>query len=138
MEIVFPKGKQVNAIYKGFTIETDQPENQGGNGSAPSPFDLFLASIGTCMGFYAPSFCQERNISTQGLKLELTAERNPETGLTGRISVEIRLPTGFPAKYREAVKRAAELCTVKKHLQRPPIFEINAMIDEPKPVAIAG
>ena len=137
MEIVFPNGKKVNAIYKGFTIETDQPEREGGDGLAPSPFDLFLASIGTCMGFYALSFCQERSISTQGLKLQLGVERNPETGLIGRISVEIRLSPEFPAKYREAVRRAVELCTVKKHLQSPPIFEITAIVEELKPAAVA-
>ena len=64
MEIVFPAGKKVNALYRGFTIETDQPENGGGDGSAPSPFDLFLASIGTCVGFYVLSFCHERSIPT--------------------------------------------------------------------------
>jgi ribosomal protein S12 methylthiotransferase accessory factor len=130
MEVVFPGGKKVNALYKGFIIETDQPEHDGGGGSAPSPFDLFLASIGTCVGFYVLSFCQERRIPTAGLKLNLQAERNQETGLIGKIGIEIGLPPEFPEKYKEAVKRAAELCTVKKHLESPPQFEITATLAE--------
>jgi putative redox protein len=132
MEVVFPGSKKVNALYKGFIIETDQPEHAGGGGSAPSPFDLFLASIGTCVGFYVLSFCQERSIPTEGLKLNLRAERNEETGLIGKIAIEIRLPREFPKKYGDAVKRAAELCAVKKHLENPPQFEIATTITEPK------
>jgi ribosomal protein S12 methylthiotransferase accessory factor len=130
MEVVFPGGKKVNALYQGFIIETDQPEHAGGGGSAPSPFDLFLASIGTCVGYYVLSFCQQRSISTEGLKLDLQTEQNQKTGLVGKINIEIRLPAAFPKKYKEAVKRAAELCAVKKHLQSPPQFEITAPLAE--------
>ena len=132
MEVIFTGSKKVNALYKGFIIETDQPEQAGGSGSAPSPFDLFLASIGTCVGFYVLSFCQERSIPTEGLKLNLRHERNEETGLIGNIAIEIRLPREFPKKYSDAVKRAAGLCAVKKHLENPPRFEIATTISEPK------
>jgi len=138
MEVVFPGGKKVNALYKGFIIKTDQPEHNWGGDSAPSPFDLFLASIGSCVGFYVLSFCQERSIPTAGLKLNLQAERNEETGLIGKISIEIGLPSEFPEKYREAVKRAAELCAVKKHLQSPPQFEMITTAAESKLAAIQG
>jgi ribosomal protein S12 methylthiotransferase accessory factor len=136
MEVAFPGGKKVIALYKGFIIETDQPEHAGGSGSAPSPFDLFLASIGTCVGYYVLSFCQERNLSTEGLKLDLDTQWDQKTGLVGKINIEIRLPAAFPEKYREAVRRAAELCAVKKHLQDPPQFEITATLAEPKLAAI--
>ncbi len=126
MHISFPGGKKVNAEYKGFTIRTDQPENEGGENSAPSPFDLFLSSIGTCAGYYVINFCRERNISYQDIELTLTTERNPEKGLIGKITIELKLPAGFPERYREAVIRAANLCTVKKHLADPPEFQIYA------------
>jgi len=134
MQIVLPGGKKVNAIYQGFTIKTDQPKGSGGDGSAPSPFDLFLASIGTCAGFYVLSFCQERGIATDEVKLALLAERNRETGLTDRIAIEVQLPPEFPERYRGAVKRAAELCTVKKHLHSPPVIEISTRLNEKVPV----
>jgi putative redox protein len=130
MEVVFPGSKKVNALYQGFIIETDQPEHAGGGDSAPSPFDLFLASIGTCVRYYVLSFCQERSISTEGLKLDLQTERNQKTGLVSKITVKIGLPVKFPEKYEEAVKRAAELCKVKKHLQSPPQFEITTTLSE--------
>lgn len=124
MKIYFPGGQKVNADYKGFTIKTDQPEAEGGENSAPSPFDLFLSSIGTCAGFYVLNFCQERKIPYQDIELILNTERNPVKGLVGKITIELKLPDDFPKQYREAVVRAANLCTVKKHLADPPEFHI--------------
>ncbi len=127
MQIRFPGGKKVDAYYKGFTIRTDQPEAEGGENSAPSPFDLFLSSIGTCAGFYVLNFCRERNIPYQDIELTLNTERNHAKGLIGKITIELKLPAGFPEQYREAVIRAASLCMVKKHLADPPEFHIYAI-----------
>lgn len=124
MEIRFPGGQRVDAYYKGFTIRTDQPEAEGGENSAPSPFDLFLSSIGTCAGFYVLNFCRERQIPYEDIQLNLTTERNQAKGLIGKITIEIKLPADFPTQYREAVVRVANLCTVKKHLVDPPEFLI--------------
>jgi ribosomal protein S12 methylthiotransferase accessory factor len=135
MKIEFPGGKKVNAIYKDFIIETDQSIDGGGEGTAPEPFDLFLASIGTCAGIYVLNFCQARSIPADGAGLTLAPERDPETGLVSKITIKINLPEGFPEKYEEAVKRAAELCTVKKHLKNPPAFEIRTNVA--KPLALA-
>jgi len=124
MEIVFPGGQKVDALYKGFTIETDQSKRSGGKGSAPAPFDLFLASIGTCAGIYVLSFCQERDIPTDKIKLILRTERNRETWMITKIEIEIQLPMEFPAKYKEVVVKAAELCSVTKHLCNPPAIDV--------------
>ena len=124
MEIVFPGGKKVDAFYKGFKIETDQSELSGGKSSAPAPFDLFLTSIGTCAGIYILSFCQERGISTDKIKLILRTERDRESWMITKIEIEIQVPPEFPAKYKEAVIKAAELCAVTKHLYNPPVFDI--------------
>ncbi len=72
IEVSFPGGKKVDASIKGFTIPTDQPISSGGEGSAPSPFDLFLSSIATCAGIYALGFCESKGIDTTGLKLEMS------------------------------------------------------------------
>lgn len=124
MKIFFPGGKKVNAIYKGFTIKTDQSEDDGSRGSAPAPFDLFLASIGTCTGIYVLLFCQARHIPTERLKLILHTERNEETKLISKIDIEIQLPEEFPEKYMDQLVRVAEKCTVKKNLGSPPVFDI--------------
>ncbi len=124
MQIVFPGGKRVSALYHGFTIETDQSPQSGGHGSAPEPFDLFLASIGTCAGLYVLNFCEARNIPVGDARLIVRPERDTETGLVGKITIDIQLPAEFPEHYVEAVKRAVQLCTVKKHLDNPPVFEV--------------
>ena len=130
MEIVFPGGKKVDAHYKGFKIETDQSKRSGGKGSAPAPFDLFLTSIGTCAGIYVLSFCQERKILADKIKLVLRTERNRESWMVTKIEIEIQVPPEFPAKYREAVVKAAELCTVTKHLYNPPVFDVHTRIQK--------
>lgn len=124
MQIRFPGGVAVQADYKGMTIATDQPVSQGGGGTAPAPFDLFLASIGTCAGFYALRFCQERGIPTEGLGLTLAPEADPATHRIRTLRLELQLPTGFPEKYRAAVLRAMDQCAVKRYIFDPPHFEL--------------
>jgi ribosomal protein S12 methylthiotransferase accessory factor len=128
MVVNLPGGLKVDASYKGFTIKTDQPEKHGGEGTAPAPFDLFLASLGTCAGFYVLRFCQERDISTDNINVVLKTERDNEKHMIGKISIDINLPEGFPEKYRKAVIASADLCAVKKHVLDPPVFEIQANI----------
>ena len=125
MEINFPGGKKVDANYKGFTIKTDQPKREGGDGSAPEPFSFFLSSIGTCTGLYVLIFCQQRNISTNDIKMILRTVKNEETKMIDKIFIEIQAPKTFPDNYKKAVIKAASLCSVKKHLDKPPKIEIS-------------
>lgn len=124
MNVTFPGGVAVEARFRDHTVLTDQP-NPVGSDTAMSPFDLFLASIATCMGFYALRFCQERQIPTDGLDLALKPIRDPEKKRVVKINVEVKAPTGFPEKYRAALLRAIDHCAVKRHLQEPPQFEIT-------------
>ena len=123
--VSFPGGKRVDARFKGFTVHTDQSAQGGGEASAPEPFDLFLASIATCAGVYVKGYCDARGIATEGLGLEMQVERDEVRHRVARLTLEIRLPEGFPEKHRDAVVRAAELCAVKKHIAEPPAFEIR-------------
>jgi putative redox protein len=126
MEIRFPGGKKVEAVHKGFHIVTDQPVAAGGENAAPSPFDLFLASIGTCSGFYVLSFCEKRGIPMEGISLSLDVSRDERTHMVSEIAVSISLPASFPAEYVDACVRSAELCAVKKHLQTAPAVRVAA------------
>lgn len=128
MEIFFPGNKKVHARYKGFLIETDQSAHSGGDETAPAPFDLFMASIGTCAGIYVLSFLQQRDLSTEGAGITMRQERDPETKLVSKVILEIKLPYDFPEKYRDAVIRSAEMCAVKRHFDNPPAFETYATI----------
>ncbi len=125
MEITFPGGARVDANFGGFALKTDQPVQGGGQGSAPTPFATFLASIGTCAGIYVLGFCQQRGIPTQGIKIVQRMHSDRMTGLVGQIDLEIQLPSDFPAKYKDAVIRSAEQCAVKKHLEHPPVFNVT-------------
>ncbi len=118
---------KVSAEYKGFTINTDQPVQAGGENSAPSPFDLFLASIGTCAGFYIQSFCNQRGLDASGISIVQKLNFNREEHRISGIDIEVKLPEGFPEKYREALLNSANACTVKKHLQHAPEIRIVAV-----------
>lgn len=126
MKVYFPGNLRVSADYKGFTIETDQPAASGGDDSAPAPFDLFVASLGTCAGIFMLSFMKQRGIDPAGSGLSLMTEADPSKGTIGGVHVELHLPDGFPPKYEAAVVRAVEQCTVKRHLADPPVFSVTA------------
>ncbi len=124
MMVDFPGGARVNAHFGSFTVESDQPKPNGGEGAAPTPFELFLASLATCAGFYVLGYCRTRGISPEGIRLVQKLERDAVSKMVKKIRLEIHLPPEFPAKYSSAVIRAAESCLVKKHLENPPAFEI--------------
>jgi ribosomal protein S12 methylthiotransferase accessory factor len=126
MIIDFPGGLKVDAHFGPYTVKTDQPVEGGGDGSAPTPFATFLASIGTCAGIYVLGFCKQRGIPTDDIKIIQRMYSDPFTGLVGRVELEIQLPKSFPEKYRDAVVRAANLCAVKKHFEKPPQIDVHA------------
>lgn len=124
MKVTFPGGKRVDAEYKGFVIETDQPVYAGGEGKAPAPFDLFLASIPTCSGLYVLAFCQNRNIPLDGASVVMRMHKSEQTKMIEKIDIELWLPPGFPEKYKKAVIRSVNMCSVKAHIIDAPAFEI--------------
>jgi ribosomal protein S12 methylthiotransferase accessory factor len=128
MKISFPGGWRVDVEYKGFVIKTDQPVYSGGDGSAPAPFDLFLASIATCAGYYVLAFCNKREIPIERAAVVMKTGKNPETKRIEKISIEIQLSPEFPEKYKKAVIKAVDGCPVKAHILNPPVFKVEAKI----------
>ncbi len=128
MKINFPGGLRVNACFGPHKVLTDQRAAEGGEDSAPSPFALFLASLGTCAGYYVLRFCRQRGLPTDGIQLSQRTEVDSGGKMISRVVVDIHLPADFPIKYRNAVVKAAEQCTVKKHLESPPQFEIRTFL----------
>ncbi len=121
----------MNAEFNGFVVKTDQPVKYGGENSAPSPYDYFLASLGTCAGIYILGFCQERKIPTERVSLTQRLEygKTPE-GKTfiDKIVIEILVPQEFPEKYHNALVKVADQCAVKKTILNPPKFEIRTIV----------
>jgi len=125
MKINFPGGARVNAEFGPHTIITDQ------DGSAPSPFATFLASLGTCAGIYVLGFCKQRGLPTEGIQIVQRMRQNPFNGMLDKIDLEIQVPSSFPQRYHEALVRSASLCAVKKHMENPPEFDVYTKAVEP-------
>jgi putative redox protein len=130
IKVTFPGGLRADAEYKGFVVKTDQPVRQGGDGTALAPFDLFLVSIAACAGFYTVAFCREREIPTEKAAVVMSMEKDPASKLVGRIKIEVRLPADFPEKYKRAIVKAVETCTVKLNIMKAPAFEVVAKFQD--------
>lgn len=124
IQVTFGAGKRVSARVGNHTVHTDQPSADGGNDEAPGPFELFLASLATCAGYYVLAFCRTRDLSTDGIALRQHVDVDPTTHLPNRVSLTITLPASFPEKYRHGVIRAAESCKVKRTIAAVPTWEI--------------
>ncbi|MFZ5475809.1 MAG: OsmC family protein [Myxococcota bacterium] len=129
IHVTFPGGRRVDAHFDGYVVHTDQVPTAGGAGTAPAPFDLYLASLAACAGFYALAFCQARGIATDGLSVVQEVDIDPVTHLPARVAVRVTPPVGFPEKYRPALQRAVEGCKVKKSIAAAPAFEVR--LEEP-------
>jgi len=130
MIIDFPGGAKVDAHFGDFTVKTDQPPMGGGEGSAPTPFHIFLSSIGTCAGIYVLGFCRQRGLSAEGIRIIERVHSNRMTGMVDKIDLEIQVPPSFPEKYYDALVRSADQCAVKKHLETPPQFNVFTQVVE--------
>jgi putative redox protein len=128
MTVTFPGGKRVNAEFDGFEVATDQCVDSGGDGSAPEPFEYFLASLATCAGIYVLGFCQKRGIQHDGLRLVQKWDRDERSNRLTAVHISIEVPADFPAKYRDALIRVANQCTVKKTLEQPPEFMVETTV----------
>lgn len=127
IRVFFPGQKRVYADVFGYEVRTDQPIQGGGEGSAPSPYALFLASLATCAGIFVKGFCDSRELDATGIELKLRlvpdAMGNIET-----FAIDIEVPASFPEKYREALVHVAEKCAVKKTMQNPPAFSVQTVV----------
>jgi ribosomal protein S12 methylthiotransferase accessory factor len=128
MFVTLPGGKRVDMQVGGHLIRTDQPVPAGGEDSAPSPFDLFLASIGTCAGIFVAGFCHKRDLPTEGIRIAQRNHVDPETGALLSVELDVLVPAGFPEKYLEALVRVADQCKVKKTIQAQPTFAVRAVV----------
>jgi putative redox protein len=126
MIIDFPGGSRVDAHFGPFTVATDQPPSS----SAPTPFDIFLSSIGTCAGIYILGFCNKRGLPTEGIRILERFHTHPESGMVEKIDIEIQVPPTFPEKYYDSLVRSAELCKVKKQIAQPPIFNVYTKVSD--------
>ncbi len=122
--VSFPGGKKVAVELDGHVVMTDQ-RPPSGEGSAPEPLSLFVASIAACAGAYAQGFCHARGLSMDGMELVMKSEWNPELHRYTRMDIELKVPPDFPEKYHKAIVRAMNMCTVKRCILTPPEFTVR-------------
>jgi putative redox protein len=129
IDIYFNGNKKVNAVIDGFTVTTDQPVQAGGDNSAPTPFNMFLASLGTCAGIYIKGFCDQRGIDSKDIRIVMDYNYDPIQKMIVKFIMRVHVPADFPEQYEAAVIKSAALCAVKRHLN--PIIENEITIVRP-------
>jgi ribosomal protein S12 methylthiotransferase accessory factor len=121
--ITLPGGRRVDATVRGHRIQTDQPVAAGGLDDAPSPYELFLSSIGACAGIFVQGFCAKRGIDPSQVRI-LERPRHAPDGTLQAVELAIEVPPGFPTKYYEALTRVVEQCSVKRAIAAQPSFVV--------------
>lgn len=125
IEIKIKDGFKLEAQLNGHTIKSDQAKESGGTGTAPNPFEYFLASTGLCVAHYVNAFCKQRDIDSSRIAVLENISRDAQGKIN--ISFTIQTPSDFPDKYKEAVIKAASGCAVKKAIQEGINFEVKVV-----------
>jgi len=125
--VTFPGGKRVDALVGGHVVQTDQPVQGGGEDGHPTPFALFAASMGTCAGIFVVGFCQKRGLPLDGIRI-VERLRHAEDGALAGVDLDIEVPPTFPEKYRDALVRVADQCSVKRAIQAQPAFQVRTVV----------
>ncbi|MDO9599641.1 MAG: OsmC domain/YcaO domain-containing protein [Azoarcus sp.] len=116
---------RLEAKFDDFTVVADQPIRYKGDGSAPGPFDYFLASSALCAAYFVKLYCETRNIPTDNIRLAQNNIVDPENRYKQLIKIQIELPADISAKDRQGILRSIDRCTVKKVVQTGPEFVIE-------------
>ena len=128
IEIRLSGGQKVKTRLKGATIAVGSDIGTVSDEPGLEPLDLFFASLGLCAGKYVMEFCRPRDIPYEGTRILLRTQWDENKKMHTRVLIQIQLPQGFPVKYKKAVLRSVDLCSVKKHIVNPPSFEVGAHI----------
>jgi len=127
IKVNFLDNLRVEAKFDDFTVITDQPIRYKGDGSAPSPFDYFLASSALCAGYFVRVYCLARDIPTENIRLSQNNIVDPENRYNQIFQIKVELPEGIAEKDRQGILRSIDRCTVKKVVQTGPEFKVEAV-----------
>lgn len=127
--VTLPGKRRVDAEVGSHVIRTDQPRHNGGEDTAPTPYQLFLAAMGTCAGIFVQGFCAKRELPTEGIRIVESPQLDQNGTLVG-VDLEIQVPPTFPEKYRDALARVTDQCSVKRAIEARPRFEARTVVAE--------
>lgn len=125
IKVNFLDNLRLEAKFDDFTVVADQPIRYKGDGSAPGPFDYFLASSALCAAYFVKLYCQTRNIPTDNIRLSQNNIVDPENRYKQIFKIQVELPADISEKDRQGILRSIERCTVKKVVQTGPEFVIE-------------
>ncbi len=125
IKVNFLDNLRLEAKFDDFTVVADQPIRYKGDGSAPGPFDYFLASSALCAAYFVKLYCNTRNIPTDNIRLSQNNIVDPEDRYKQIFKIQVELPADISAKDRQGILRSIERCTVKKVVQTGPDFIIE-------------
>ncbi|RUO58728.1 OsmC domain/YcaO domain-containing protein [Pseudidiomarina insulisalsae] len=140
IKVNFLDNLRLEAKFDDFTVITDQPIRYKGDGSAPSPFDYFLASSAMCAAYFVKVYCVSRNIPTDNIRLSQNNIVDPEDRYNQIFKIQVELPEDISDKDRQGILRAIDRCTVKKVVQTGPDFQIEVVenLDEDAQALLMG
>ncbi len=127
INVNFLDNLRLEAKFDDFTVVTDQPIRYKGDGSAPSPFDYFLASSALCAAYFVRVYCKARDIPTENIRLSQNNIVDPENRYNQIFKIQVELPEDISDKDRQGILRSIDRCTVKKVVQTGPEFEIETV-----------
>ncbi|MFW3615467.1 OsmC domain/YcaO domain-containing protein [Billgrantia antri] len=127
IKVNFLENLRLEAKFDDFTVITDQPIRYKGDGSAPSPFDYFLASSALCAAYFVRVYCKARDIPTENIRLSQNNIVDPENRYNQIFKIQVELPEDISEKDREGILRSIDRCTVKKVVQTGPEFQIETV-----------
>jgi len=127
IKVNFLENRRLEAKFDDFSVVSDQPIRYKGDGSAPGPFDLFLASSALCAAHFIRVYCLARDIPTEKIRLSQNNIVDPEDRYNQIFRIQVELPEDLPEKHRKGILRSAERCTVKRVVQKDPIFRIESV-----------
>ena len=125
IKVIFLDKLRLEAKFDDFTVVADQPIRYKGDGSAPGPFDYFLASSALCAAYFVKLYCETRNIPTDNIRLSQNNIVDPENRYQQIFKIQVELPADISAKDRQGILRSIDRCTVKKVVQTGPEFVIE-------------
>ena len=127
IKVNFLDNLRLEAKFDDFTVVADQPIRYKGDGSAPGPFDYFLASSALCAAYFVKLYCQARDIPTEHIRLSQNNIVDPENRYKQMFKIQVELPDDISDKDRQGILRSVERCTVKRVVQNNPDFVIEAV-----------
>lgn len=135
--ITLPGGRRVDALVGEHRIQTDQPLEGGGEDLAASPFELFLASLGTCAGIFVQGFCAKREIPYDQIRILQRMSYGEDGALSG-VDLEVQVPHDFPERYRAALVNVVGQCSVKRALAAQPDISVRVTPSDPLQPSASG